>query len=126
MEYSDSESGRQGASGFRATRAQLQEPDLPGSTLRQIKLLPDHVRRVFSSPMSESAPARRENWSLIGIFCAAFLVQFYLTARNWTMPFMPGHEFRQAQTAIVSYYIDRQNNFSLLYETPILGKPWIS
>jgi hypothetical protein len=39
---------------------------------------------------------------------------------------MPGHEFRQAQTAITSYYIDQQDNFSPLYETPILGKPWVS
>jgi hypothetical protein len=45
---------------------------------------------------------------------------------NWTCAFMPGHEFRQSQTAIVSYYIDQQNNFSLLYETPVLGKPWVS
>ncbi len=37
---------------------------------------------------------------------------------------MPGHEFRQAQTAIISEYIDRQNNFGLYYETPVLGKPW--
>ena len=39
---------------------------------------------------------------------------------------MPGHEFRQAQTAIIADYINRDNNFSLLYETPILGKPWVS
>ena len=39
---------------------------------------------------------------------------------------MAGQEFRQAQTAIISYYIDAQNNFSLLYETPLVGKPWVS
>ena len=76
--------------------------------------------------MSESRPLRRENLCLVGIFCAALIAHFYFTTYNWTSPFMPGHEFRQAQTAIVSYYIDKQNNFSLLYETPILGKPWVS
>ena len=39
---------------------------------------------------------------------------------------MPGHEFRQAQTALIAHYIDEQNNYSLLYETPVLGKPWVS
>lgn len=37
---------------------------------------------------------------------------------------MGGHEFRQAQTAIIAYYIDKQDNFGLYYETPLLGKPW--
>ena len=37
---------------------------------------------------------------------------------------MIGHEFRQAQTALITDYIDQQDNFSLYYETPILGKPW--
>ena len=37
---------------------------------------------------------------------------------------MLGHEFRQAQTALITDYIDRQNNFGVYYETPILGKPW--
>ncbi len=39
---------------------------------------------------------------------------------------MPGHEFRQTQTALISSYIVQQDNFSLLYETPIVGKPWVS
>jgi len=71
-------------------------------------------------------PPRREHWYLIGIFCAALVVQFYCTTLNWNAGFMPRHEFRQAQTAVISYYIDQQNNFSPLYETPIVGKPWVS
>lgn len=63
---------------------------------------------------------------MVALFCVALLAHFYFATRNWTSGFMPGHEFRQAQTAIVSYYIDEQNNFSPLYETPILGKPWVS
>ncbi len=76
--------------------------------------------------MSDRKPAQQENRILVGLFCVALLAHFYFAMTNWTFGFMPGHEFRQAQTAIVSYYIDQQNNFSPLYETPILGKPWVS
>ena len=69
---------------------------------------------------------RRENRFLTGIFLVALLHHFYAVTFHWTIGFMSGHEFRQAQTAIISYYIDQQDNFSLLYETPVLGKPWIS
>ena len=76
--------------------------------------------------MSRPDALRRENWFLTGIFVAALLYSLYGVTYHWTMGFMSGHEFRQAQTAITTYYIDKQNNFSLLYETPILGKPWVS
>ena len=76
--------------------------------------------------MACDTPSRWEKWYLTGVFCAALAVQFYCTTLNWKAGFMPHHEFRQAQTAIVSYYIDQQNNFSLFYETPIVGKPWVS
>lgn len=81
---------------------------------------------VLSSAMSDLKPSRREHSILVGIFCIACVVHFLCTTQNWRAGFMPGHEFRQAQTAIVSYYIDKDNNFSPLYETPILGKPWVS
>ena len=70
--------------------------------------------------------SRREQWILTGIFVGALCFHFYGVTLNWKAPFMSGHEFRQAQTAIIAYYIDQQNNFGLLYETPILGKPWVS
>jgi hypothetical protein len=70
--------------------------------------------------------SRREDWILTGIFVGALLFHFYGVTLNWTSSFMSGHEFRQAHTAIVAYYIDQQDNFSLLYETPIFGKPWVS
>jgi hypothetical protein len=57
-------------------------------------------------------------------FLLAVAVHFYLVTINWTWGFMLGHEFRQAQTALITDYIDRQNNFGFYYETPILGKPW--
>ena len=76
--------------------------------------------------MANPESTRRENWILTAIFIAALCFHFYGVTLNWKAPFMAGHEFRQAQTAITTYYIDLQNNFSLLYETPILGKPWVS
>ncbi len=76
--------------------------------------------------MSTPAASQRENRLLIGIFFAALIFSLYGVTYHWTMGFMAGHEFRQAHTAIVAYHIDQQDNFSLLYETPIFGKPWVS
>lgn len=90
------------------------------------KSLPPHYSPVFKAPMSNPPAVRHENRILIGIFCAALLAHFWFVTRNWTMGFMPGHEFRQAQTAFISHFIDRNNDFSLLYEAPIVGKPWVS
>ena len=76
--------------------------------------------------MSDRTPSRRENTFLVAIFCVALIAHVYLATYNWRSGFLPGHEFRQAQTAMICYYIDLQNNFSLFYETPLLGKPWVS
>lgn len=76
--------------------------------------------------MPETKPLHRANVILVGIFVCALLAHFWLVTRNWKAGFMPGHEFRQTQTALISHFIDRENNFSLLYETPIVGKPWVS
>lgn len=76
--------------------------------------------------MSFASPTRRENILLLAWFIVALAGHFYLTTQNWKSAFMPGHEFRQAQTALVSYYIDHEDNFSLRYETPLFGKPWVA
>ncbi len=76
--------------------------------------------------MPETSPILRGNVVLVGVFICALLTHFWLTTRNWTAGFMPGHEFRQAQTAFISHFIDRNDDFSLLYEAPIVGKPWVS
>ena len=67
--------------------------------------------------------SRRSLWIISG-FVLLVIFHFKLATTNWGSGFMIGHEFRQAQTALIADYIDRQNNFSLYYETPILGKPW--
>lgn len=91
-----------------------------------IKLLPTPRGVIFSCRMIDRSESYRETRWLVLTFLAALVIHFFCVTQNWGVGFMAGHEFRQAQTAIVSYYIDQQNNFSLLYETPILGKPWVS
>jgi hypothetical protein len=76
--------------------------------------------------MSGPGAPRWESRLLTAVFGVALALHFFCATYNLKVPFMPGHEFRQAQTAIISHYIDEQDNFSLLYETPILGKPWVS
>ncbi|GAB5560385.1 MAG: hypothetical protein SynsKO_20320 [Synoicihabitans sp.] len=53
------------------------------------------------------------------------IVHFYLTTVNWDRGFLLNHEFRQTQTALITHFIDKQDNFSFYYETPLLGKPWV-
>lgn len=43
---------------------------------------------------------------------------------GWGSKNLPANEFREAQTALSTYWIDRDNDFSPAYPTPILGKPW--
>lgn len=62
----------------------------------------------------------------MGLFVAAMLTHAWLVFFNLHMPFLSGHEFRQSQTALITYYIDKDNNFSPFYEQPIFGKPWVS
>ena len=89
-------------------------------------MLPGESGGVFWQAMARPGSFWPENRMFPGIFFAALLFNLYGITYHWTVPFMAGQEFRQAQTAITSYYIDQQDNFSLLYETPIVGKPWVS
>lgn len=75
--------------------------------------------------MPNSLSPRRERMILTGIFIVFLILHGWMVTRNWSVGFMAGHEFRQTQTALISHYIDRNNDFGLLYEQPILGKPWI-
>ena len=43
---------------------------------------------------------------------------------GWKNLNLPGSEFRETQTAISAYFIQRDHDFSLAYPTPVLGKPW--
>ncbi len=76
--------------------------------------------------MSNPEVSTTERRLLTGLFVVALIYSVCGIGYNWTKGFLPGHEFRQTQTALISYHIDQQDNFSLLYETPLLGKPWVS
>src|SRR5690606_13043901 len=71
----------------------------------------------------DKSPLQR--WLVVALFVLALGYNLWGVSYHLTVGFMAGHEFRQAQTALTSYYIDRENNFGLLYETPIMGKPWV-
>ncbi len=77
-------------------------------------------------PPAPDQPPRGERAALIAVFAVALALHFFLVTRNWTAGFLPGHEFRQTQTALIAHYIGQDGNFSLRYETPLLGKPWVS
>jgi hypothetical protein len=76
--------------------------------------------------MTGHTPAQNEGVILKVIFIGMLLIHLWLGTRNLAAGFMPGHEFRQSQTAFISHFIDRNDDFSLLYEAPIVGKPWVS
>lgn len=63
-------------------------------------------------------------FAALAFFGALLAAHFYLATGNWRSGMMPGHEFRQVLTANNAYYIDQENNFSLRYSSPVLGKPW--
>jgi len=56
------------------------------------------------------------------ILCLGY--NFWGVTVGWQSKNLPGVEFRQAQTAISAYFIQQDNDFSLAYPTPVLGKPW--
>jgi hypothetical protein len=68
-------------------------------------------------------PARHE---LIapGVFAILLVFHIWGVMAGWQSRSLPGNEFRQAQTAISALFIQRENNFSLAYPTPVLGAPW--
>ena len=72
------------------------------------------------------APAGRspQRHEFLVLFIAAAFFHFWGATVAWDSLNLPGGEFRQAQTAISTYYIQQENNFSLAYPTPVLGKPW--
>lgn len=76
-------------------------------------------------PAVSDTPARPvETWLIAAIFLVALGFNGWAVAQGWHHRNLVGHEFRQAQTAIAAQFIQRENNFSLAYPTPVLGKPW--
>ncbi|MBS0662182.1 MAG: hypothetical protein JSR48_02885 [Verrucomicrobia bacterium] len=81
---------------------------------------------MSSPPSAPPAPAdvfaRRRGW--VAAFLVLLAVHVAASLVGWHDQGFAGHEFRQAQTAISSYFIAVEHNYGLAYPTPILGKPW--
>ncbi|RXK55684.1 hypothetical protein ESB00_07320 [Oleiharenicola lentus] len=78
----------------------------------------------MESPAVARAPSRGETRFAIGLFLACLAFHFWGVQVGWQSRNLPGGEFRQAQTALSAYWIKQENNFSLAYPTPVVGKPW--
>ncbi len=60
----------------------------------------------------------------VALFGTLLAVHGWLLSIGWTNGNLPGQEFRQTQTAISALFVQREQNFSLAYPTPVLGAPW--
>jgi hypothetical protein len=83
----------------------------------------------ISLPRAMDTAARREPTRLEGrlaltVFLVCLVFHCWGMTVGWTSRNLPGGEFRQAQTAMSTHWIKAENNFSLAYPTPVLGKPW--
>lgn len=71
-----------------------------------------------------ASPGRGWERAALALLIAALLYQIWGATLGWMSLNMPGGEFRQTQTAISAYFIQKDRDFSLAYPTPVLGKPW--
>jgi hypothetical protein len=58
------------------------------------------------------------------LFGTVVLCSIWALTREWDKPLLDLHSFRQAQTAISTYYMVGKPGVFLDYITPVLGKPW--
>jgi hypothetical protein len=70
------------------------------------------------------SPRPVETRLIVALFLLALGFNGWAVSAGWWHANLPGYEFRQTQTAISAAFIQRENNFSLAYPTPVLGKPW--
>jgi hypothetical protein len=73
---------------------------------------------------SPRKPWKVPTWAGYLLLLVVVVLHLIFATRRWHSAALVDHEFRQTQTAVITRYIDEQNNFSIDYETPILGKPW--
>lgn len=76
----------------------------------------------FAAPAAPTRPV--ETRLIAALFVLALGFNGWAVSVGWWHANLPGHEFRQTQTAVSAAFIQREHNFSLAYPTPILGKPW--
>lgn len=82
---------------------------------------------IFPAVM-ESATLRKptpaESRFALALFALCLGFHFWAMSVGWQSKALPGVEFRQAQTALSTFWIKADRDFSPAYPTPILGKPW--
>lgn len=78
----------------------------------------------MESPAALREPSRLEGRLALALFAVCLVFHFWGVQVGWQSRNLPGGEFRQAQTALSAYWIKAENNFSLAYPTPVVGKPW--
>lgn len=88
-------------------------------------LPPDSV--TVSKSVSPGAPATGPRTGLLAagiLLLVALLINLSQVTRNLDTGYLGGHEFRQAQTALSAFFIQRDHDYSLAYPTPVFGPPW--
>lgn len=73
--------------------------------------------------MTESRGLRTRHWPAVGLALLAAGVAVWLGVAYRNQPLVEWYGFRQAQTAIASYWMQRGGPL-LHYETPVVGAPW--
>ena len=74
--------------------------------------------------MKDPFPEWRHDTLPLALLVLVLGTHAWFSIVGWENRNLPGVEFRQAQTAISAYFIQRDGDFSLAYPTPVLGKPW--
>ena len=78
----------------------------------------------MGNPAASRPPRRLGLWAALAVFAGCLAFHFGGAMVGWQSKNLPGVEYRQAQTAVSALFINRDDNFSLAYPTPVLGKPW--
>lgn len=79
---------------------------------------------AMDSPHASCKPSRFESRAALVFFVLCMGFSLWGVRVGWDHKHLPGVEFRQAQTALSIHWIHAENDFSLSYPTPVLGKPW--
>ncbi len=76
-------------------------------------------------PSSPPAPVPCRPWLSPALwFGCVLMAHAAFLSVGWRHEWLPGHEFRQTQTALSALFIQREATFTVAYPTPAFGKPW--
>jgi hypothetical protein len=86
--------------------------------------LPEDIPPAPASTLKAIRSGRTEHLLARTLFGLLLIFHVWALSVGWQSGLLQGNEFRQSQTAITTLFVQRENNFSLAYPTPVLGKPW--